>query len=105
VRFDYDVDWMDADGKPFRYGEGGEHGEGVAGLAGRCEFVLEDGRRVAVTADGTFARPYEPFQRGGLNLMTVATDDGREGTAIFEVTGSRHHRFFPLATPPGILPT
>ena len=42
-----------------------------------------------------FDRPYEPFQRGGLNQMRVRTDDGREGTAIFEVTGARHHRYFP----------
>ena len=76
----------------------------MAGLSGTCRFRLEDGREIAVEAQGTFARPYEPFQRGGLNLMTVETDDGRPGTAIYEVTGSRHHRFFPLTTPPGVLP-
>ena len=27
--------------------------------------------------------------------MTVRADDGREGTAIYEVTGARHHHFFP----------
>ena len=105
VRFDYDVDWLGAGGKPTTFGEGGEHGEGVAGLAGSCTFGLEDGRSITVEASGTFARPYEPFQRGGLNLMTVETDDGRTGTAIYEVTGSRHHHFFPLATPPGVLPS
>ena len=31
VRFDYDVDWLGADGKVVTYGEHGEHGEGVAG--------------------------------------------------------------------------
>ena len=104
TRFDYDVDWLGSDGKLVTYGEQGEHGEGVAGLAGTCRFVLEGGRQIEVEARGTFARPYEPFQRGGLNLMAVETDDGRAGTAIYEVTGSRHHRFFPLATPPGVLP-
>jgi len=54
--------------------------------------------------DGTFARPYEPFHRGGLNLMRVRTDDGREGTAIYEVTGARHHHFFPDTLVEGTLP-
>jgi len=57
-----------------------------------------------VHADGTFARPYEPFHRGGLNLMRVRTDDGREGTAIYEVTGARHHHFFPNTVVEGTLP-
>ena len=58
-----------------------------------------------VEAEGAFARPYEPFQRGGLNQMRVRTDDGRDGTAIFEVTGSRHWKYFPDTTVPGVLPT
>ena len=68
-------------------------------------MVLEGGRRIGVEATGTFARPYEPFRRGGLNLMTVRTDDGREGTAIYEVTGARHHHFFPNTTVEGVLPS
>jgi hypothetical protein len=93
VRFDHDVAWVGADGQPVAYGE---HGETVAGVAGTATFALEDGRRITVEATGSFARPYEPFQRGGLNLMTVRTDDGRRGTAIYEVTGSRHRHFFPV---------
>ena len=27
--------------------------------------------------------------------MAVETADGRSGTAIYEVTGRHHHRFFP----------
>jgi len=57
-----------------------------------------------VEAEGTFARPYEPFQRGGLSLMTVRTGDGREGTAIYEVTGARHNRWFPATAVAGVLP-
>jgi hypothetical protein len=91
--FDHDVAWVGADGQPVAYGE---HGETVAGVAGTATFALEDGRRITVEATGSFARPYEPFQRGGLNLMTVRTDDGRRGTAIYEVTGSRHRHFFPV---------
>ncbi len=102
VDFRHDVQWIGADGSPAGYGE---HGETVTGLAGECEFVLEDGRRITVEADGTFARPYEPFHRGGLNLMQVSTGDGRVGTAIYEVTGARHHRFFPATTVPGPLPS
>jgi hypothetical protein len=34
----------------------------------------------------------------------VSTGDGRQGTAIYEVTGARHHRFFPDAVVEGTLP-
>jgi hypothetical protein len=30
--------------------------------------------------------------------------DGREGTAIYEITGARHHHFFPDTVVPGPLP-
>jgi hypothetical protein len=68
-------------------------------------FTLEGGRRITVEAEGAFARPYEPFQRGGLNLMRVRTDDGRTGTAIYEVTGARHHHYFPETAVSGRLPS
>ena len=102
VGFEHELEWTDAAGGPARYGE---HGEDVAGLRGRAVFALADGRRIEVDAEGRFDRPYEPFHRGGLNQMAVRTDDGRQGSAIFEVTGARHHRYFPDATAPGPLPT
>ncbi len=101
VDFAHEMEWVDADGKPAVYGE---HGESVAGLRGGATFTLEGGQRITVDAHGRFDRPYEPFQRGGLNQMQVQTDDGRTGTAIYEVTGSHHHRYFPDTTPPGVLP-
>jgi hypothetical protein len=101
IDFQYDLQWVGADRAPTAYGE---HGDEVAGLSGECTFTLADGRRLVVEADGTFARPYEPFHRGGLNLMRVRTDDGREGTAIYEVTGARHHHFFPDTKVEGTLP-
>ena len=52
---------------------------GRRGLRGDVGFTLAGGRTIRVAAEGTFARPYEPFQRGGLNLMKVRTDDGRDG--------------------------
>jgi hypothetical protein len=102
VDFHTDVAWTAADGTPGRYGE---HGDEIAGLAGTSVFTLEGGRQITVEADGAFARPYEPFQRGGLNLMRVRTDDGRIGTAIYEVTGAHHHRYFPETTVSGRLPS
>jgi hypothetical protein len=102
VDFRHGTAWIGPDGEPAVYGE---HGDAVWGLAGDCTFTLADGRVIEVSAEGTFARPYEPFHRGGLNLMRVRTDDGRTGTAIYEVTGARHHRYFPDATVPGDLPT
>ena len=101
VDFVHDVEWVDADGTPTEYGQ---HGETVVGLRGTARFTLADGRVIDVTADGRFDRPYEPFHRGGLSQMVVSTDDGRNGTAIFEVTGARHHRYFPDATVEGELP-
>ena len=102
VDFSHDVSWTGADGEPARYGT---HGEMVAGLSGTCTFVLEDGRKLTIEAEGTWARPYEPFHRGGLNLMQVRDGDGRNGTAIYEVTGARHHRFFPDTVIDGRLPS
>jgi hypothetical protein len=102
VDFSHDVVWTGADGAPAPYGQ---HGEAVTGLRGRCTFTLAGGRRITVDADGRFDRPYEPFHRGGLNQMRARADDGREGTAIYEVTGARHHHFFPDAVVGGALPT
>jgi len=101
IDFRHDVRWVDAAGAPVAYGT---NGDAVAGLQGTATFVLEGGRAVTVEAEGTFDRPYEPFQRGGLNQVRVQADDGREGTAIFEVTGSRHHRYFPDTVVTGVLP-
>ena len=102
VDFAHAMEWTAADGTPAVYGE---HGDTVAGLRGECTFTLADGRRIVVDATGTFDRPYEPFHRGGLSQMRVRADDGREGTAIYEVTGARHHRYFPDTVIEGTLPT
>ena len=80
------------------------YGAQVGGLAGSCRFVLADGRTIDVEAEGDFVRPYEPFHRGGLNVVRVRTGDGRTGTAVYEVTGARHHRFFPDTDVDGVLP-
>jgi hypothetical protein len=102
VDFSHDMTWLGADGRPAIYGE---HGDEVAGLTGTAAFTLADGRRLVVEADGTFDRPYEPFHRGGLSQMKVRCDDGREGTAIYEITGARHHRYFPDTVVEGTLPS
>lgn len=102
IDFSHDLEWTDAAGATVGYGK---HGDSVAGVRGTATFTLEGGRRIAVAADGRFDRPYEPFQRGGLNQVSVHTDDGREGTAIFEVTGSHHHRYFPDTDVAGVLPS
>ena len=102
VDFRHDLVWTGADGQPARYGE---HGEAVAGLRGGCTFTLAGGRRLRVDAEGTFDRPYEPSHRGGLSQMRVRMDDGREGTAIYEITGARHHRYLPDTAVDGRLPS
>jgi hypothetical protein len=42
---------------------------------------------------------------GRLDVMRVRTGDGRQGTAVYEITGARHHHFFPDAVVDGALPT
>jgi hypothetical protein len=101
VGFTHELDWVDAEGKPAAYGT---NGDDVAGIAGTCVFTLAGGRRITVEAEGTFDRPYEPFHRGGLNQARVRADDGRTGTAIYELTGARHHRYFPGTEVDGELP-
>lgn len=91
VDFSHDLHWT-ADGKQIDWGTDGAL---VTGLAGRVEFVLEGGARVGVEGEGEWCAPYRPFVGGGQHLMRVKTDDGREGTAVYEITGVHHHHFFP----------
>ncbi|HET9975011.1 MAG TPA: hypothetical protein VFQ68_42740 [Streptosporangiaceae bacterium] len=101
VDFRYDASWTGADRQPASYGE---HGDDIAGLMASATFTLADRRVIEVDAQGTMARTYEPFHRGGLSLMRVSTGDGRRGTAIYEITGARHHHFFPGTVVEGTLP-
>jgi hypothetical protein len=102
VDFAHDMTWLGVDDKPAAYGQ---HGDDVAKLSGWCAFTLAGGQRIEVEAEGTFDRPYEPFHRGGLSQMRVRADDGREGSAIYEITGARHHRYFPDTEVNGVLPS
>jgi hypothetical protein len=101
VGFTHSMTWTGPDGSPAEYGTSGE---GVSSLAGQCSFTLADARVVKIEATGTFDRPYEPFHRGGLSQMRVRAGDGRRGSAIFEITGARHHRYFPDTLVTGLLP-
>jgi hypothetical protein len=101
IDFRHDLHWIDRDGNPADYGR---DGAGTTGLAGRVEFTLEGGRTIAVEGEGTRCAPYGQYG-GGQHQMSVRTDDGRKGMAIYELTGTYHHRFFPIARaerlPPG----
>jgi hypothetical protein len=101
IDFRHDLWWIDADGRPADYGRDGER---AAGLAGSVVFVLEGGRTNAVDGEGTRCASYGPFG-GGQHRMLVRTHDGRTGSAIYELTGASHHRYFPVARgehlPPG----
>jgi hypothetical protein len=93
--------WTDKDGNRADYGKNGEN---TSGLAGRCVFTLEGGKQITVDAEGTRCAPYGPLG-GGLHQMSVRADDGRTGTAIYEITGAHHHQYFPIPRsdrlPPG----
>lgn len=89
--FRHELTWVDEAGKETGYGR---LGAGVAGLAGRVVLDLAGGEQLVVSCEGTWAARYGR-RGGGLHQMTVRTADGREGTAIFEITGRNHPRYFP----------
>lgn len=101
VDFRHDLTWTDGDGKPVAYDRDGLE---VRGLSGSVEFTLAGGTSIVVVGEGTWAIPYGPVG-GGQHLMKVRTNDGRTGSAIYELTGAHHHRYFPVARadrlPPG----
>jgi hypothetical protein len=92
VAFRHDLHWVDESGAAVDYGRDGPD---VAGVAGRVEFDLENGETIGLEASGRWAQRYGPVG-GGLNQVAVRADDGREGTAIYELTGAHHHRYFPV---------
>ncbi|MHB8438357.1 MAG: hypothetical protein ACYDD4_04255 [Acidimicrobiales bacterium] len=96
VEFHHHLEWTDASGRPVAYGA---DGSAVDGLSGEVSFALADGRRVRVAGVGRWCAPYKPIYGGGQHLMAVETDDGRTGTAIYEITGRHHHHFFPEPLP------
>jgi hypothetical protein len=101
VDFKHELTWTDSEGKPVSYERDGSE---VRGLAGVVSFALADGASIEVEGEGTWAIPYGPVG-GGQHLMKVRTSDGRSGSAIYEVTGAHHHRYFPVPRsdrlPPG----
>ena len=100
VDFRHDLHWLDESGKEVSYDR---DGEAVTGLAGHVDFVLEGGRHIGVDAEGRWAQRYGPVG-GGLSEMEVRTTDGSRGTAIYEITGAFHHRYFPLSRAGGPIP-
>lgn len=104
IRFEHDLTWTDATGSPTSYERDGGH---VAGLAGRVVFTLEGGKRIELNAHGRWAQRYSGPEQvakigpvktplgGGLCEMVVTSSDGTAGTAIYEVTGQWHHKYFP----------
>ncbi|MET9302695.1 hypothetical protein ABZX66_25570 [Micromonospora aurantiaca] len=96
--FTHELDWTGADGSPVGYGR---DGEAVTGLAGTVTAAFADGSTIRLTGAGAWSARYGRLG-GGQQLMAVRTDDGRTGTAIYEITGARHHRFFPVARATGV---
>jgi hypothetical protein len=100
VAFEHDMTWLDESGTTTSYERYGDH---VAGLSGQLKVTLQGGKHTTITASGRWAQRYSwPHQTGlpdtlggGLSEMTVETSDGTRGTAIFEITGQWHHKYFP----------
>ena len=101
IDFQHELHWLDAAGRPVSYEK---FGDDVVGLAGNIVFTLQGGRKIAVEASGRWAQRYSQLANradnvlgGGLSEMLVKTSDGVTGTAIFEITGQFHHKYFPIA--------
>ena len=101
IDFQHDLHWLDAAGRPVSYEK---FGDDVVGLAGTVVFTLQGGRKITVEAAGRWAQRYSAIANrtdnvlgGGLSEMQVKTSDGVTGTAIFEITGQFHHKYFPIA--------
>jgi hypothetical protein len=100
IAFEHDLQWQDANGNDVSYGQ---FGEDVAGLAGVLTFTLEGGRKIVVEGRGRWAQRYSGIALktpnvlgGGLSEMQITTSDGQRGSAIYELTGQWHHRYFPI---------
>ena len=93
IDFHHELHWIDGAGREVSYERDGDD---VTGVAGRVELTLAGGKALGLEAEGRWAQRYGPVG-GGLNEVTVRADDGREGTAIYELTGAHHHRYFPIA--------
>jgi hypothetical protein len=101
IDFQHDLQWLDASGRPVSYEK---FGDDVTGLGGTVDFTLQGGRKISVEATGRWAQRYSQIANradnvlgGGLSEMQIRTSDGATGTAIFEITGQFHHKYFPIA--------
>ena len=101
IDFQHDLQWLDASGRPVSYEK---FGDDVTGLGGTVVFTLQGGRKISVEATGRWAQRYSQIANradnvlgGGLSEMQIRTSDGAIGTAIFEITGQFHHKYFPIA--------
>ena len=101
IDFQHDLQWLDAAGRPVSYEK---FGDDVTGLGGTVDFTLQGGRKISVESTGRWAQRYSQIANradnvlgGGLSEMQIRTSDGATGTAIFEITGQFHHKYFPIA--------
>jgi hypothetical protein len=101
VDIEHDLMWRDDGGEVVSYAQDGVD---VAGIGGRVELTLDGGDVIGLEAEGRWAQRYGDLG-GGLSQVQVVADDGRRGTAIYELTGAHHHRYFPIPRaehlPPG----
>lgn len=90
--FVHHLHWIDQAGNNTNYER---DGGSVNGISGDVIVHLESGQQIRISATGKWAFRYGDVG-GGLLQMQVTTDDGRQGTAIYELTGAHHHHYFPV---------
>ena len=101
VDFEHDVAWLGAEGKPAEYGE---HGEDVAGLAGPMHVHARRRAHDRGRGRGHLRPPVRavPPRRPQPDDGSAPTTAAR-APRIYEVTGARHHRYFPATSVAGVL--
>lgn len=93
ISFQHELYWTDKDGNKTDYQRDGEN---VIGISGDVTIQFENKEEIQIHAQGRWACRYGALG-GGLLQIEISTDGGIKGTAIYELTGAHHHRYFPVA--------
>jgi len=91
--FEHDLRWLDAADREISYERDGRE---VSGICGEIKIRLENGQAFSVSGQGQWSSRYGELG-GGQTHMLVKTDDGREGSGVYELPGVHHHRYFPIS--------
>ena len=90
----HDLHWIDADGD--RRQLRAATAPTSPGIAGRVELVLENGQHARARGARAVGRSATASSAAASTRSPSAPTTARTGTAIYELTGAHHHRYFPV---------